>query len=74
MEVKNNIEGLIVGDCLDVLAGVEDESVQLIITSPPYADSRKKTYGGIHPDEYVKWFEPRAEQFLRILTKWNFHS
>ncbi|MBL8148206.1 MAG: site-specific DNA-methyltransferase [Anaerolineae bacterium] len=49
------------------MAGLPDECVDLIVTSPPYADNRKKTYGGIHPDEYVDWFMPRAEQMQRIL-------
>lgn len=39
-----------------------DDTFDLIITSLPYADSRAKTYGGIHPDAYVEWFLPRAEQ------------
>jgi DNA modification methylase len=55
------------GDCLDVLASVPDDSFDLIITSPPYADSRAATYGGIHPDEYVAWFLPRAAALLRVL-------
>jgi site-specific DNA-methyltransferase (adenine-specific) len=55
------------GDCLDVLKGIPDESVDLIVTSPPYADQRTSTYGGIHPDYYVEWFLPRAEQFKRVL-------
>lgn len=55
------------GDCADVLQNVPDESIDLIVTSPPYADSRKKTYGGIHPDDYVAWFLPRSAEFLRVL-------
>jgi len=56
------------GDCLEVLAeAFADDTFDLIITSPPYADSRTKTYGGIHPDAYVDWFLPRAEQFMRVL-------
>jgi DNA modification methylase len=55
------------GDCLEVLKNIPNDSVDLIFTSPPYADSRKNTYGGIHPDKYVEWFLPRAEQFLRVL-------
>jgi site-specific DNA-methyltransferase (adenine-specific) len=55
------------GDCLDVLKDLPDQSVQLIVTSPPYADQRKKTYGGIHPDKYVEWFMPRAAEFWRVL-------
>ena len=58
---------LILGDCLEVMRKMDSESIDLIFTSPPYADQRKNTYGGIHPDEYVKWFLPISEQLLRIL-------
>jgi len=55
------------GDCLDVLTEYPENFFDLIVTSPPYADSRKKTYGGISPGRYVDWFMPRSEQFLRVL-------
>lgn len=55
------------GDCLGLLTMMEDSSVDLIVTSPPYADQRKGTYGGIAPDKYVDWFSPIAEQLLRVL-------
>lgn len=55
------------GDCLAALPGFPDGCVDLIITSPPYADSRKNTYGGIHPDRYVEWFLPISVQLLRVL-------
>lgn len=55
------------GDCLDVLKDYPDNSFDLIITSPPYADCRAKSYGGVSPDAYVKWFLPRSKQFLRVL-------
>lgn len=58
---------LILGDCLDVLKKLPSASVDLIITSPPYADSRKKTYGGISPDEYTDWFLKRALELKRVL-------
>ena len=64
MEIFTN---LYLGDCLDILKDVPDNSVDLIFTSPPYADQRKSTYGGIRPDDYVEWFLPRSEQFLRVL-------
>jgi DNA modification methylase len=35
------------GDCLDVLADYPDNTFDLIVTSPPYADKRRKTYGGV---------------------------
>jgi DNA modification methylase len=55
------------GDCLERLAARADNSFDLIFTSPPYADRRAKTYGGIKPEKYVEWFLPRSEQFLRVL-------
>jgi len=55
------------GDCEEVLKDFPDNSVDLIFTSPPYADQRKRTYGGVAPDEYVDWFLPKAAQFLRVL-------
>ncbi len=56
-----------IGDCEKVLKNILNNSFDLIITSPPYADSRKDTYGGIHPDKYVKWFLPKSKEFLRVL-------
>lgn len=55
------------GDCLDVLKGLKDNTVDLIVTSPPYSDQRKTTYGGIHPDKYVEWFIPISKELLRVL-------
>jgi DNA modification methylase len=55
------------GDCLDILKHYPDDFFDLIVTSPPYADCRAKTYGGISPDKYVEWFLPRSKQFLRVL-------
>ncbi len=63
-KVKANIY---LGDCLDVLKRIERNTVDLIVTSPPYADSREKTYGGIKPDKYVGWFLSRSAEFLRVL-------
>jgi len=55
------------GDCLEVLSQFSDSTFDLIVTSPPYADSRAKTYGGIKPDHYVEWFLPRSKEMLRVL-------
>lgn len=58
---------LINGDCRKALKKLPASSIDLIITSPPYADSRKNTYGGISPNHYVEWFMPCAAQFHRVL-------
>jgi len=64
MELKTEI---ILGDCAFELKKIAENSVDLIFTSPPYADSRKNTYGGIHPDKYVEWFLPISQELLRVL-------
>lgn len=61
------LDQIILGDCEQVLKQFPDDCIDLIFTSPPYADQRRNTYGGIRPDEYVAWFLPKAEQFLRVL-------
>lgn len=55
------------GDCREVLPTLPSELADLVITSPPYADNRKKTYGGISVSKYVDWFLPISDQILRIL-------
>jgi len=57
----------LLGDCEEVLKQLPDSCIDLIFTSPPYADQRKQTYGGVAPDEYVDWFMPKASQFMRVL-------
>jgi site-specific DNA-methyltransferase (adenine-specific)/site-specific DNA-methyltransferase (cytosine-N4-specific) len=58
---------ILLGDSRDVLKTIDDNFVDLIVTSPPYADRRKNTYGGIAPEEYVEWFLPISEQLFRVL-------
>lgn len=58
---------IICGDSLDVLRAFPSEFVDLIVTSPPYSDKRKRSYGGIHPDEYVQWFLPISWELKRVL-------
>lgn len=64
MKIDNNI---IIGDCSSVLRKIPNEQFQLIVTSPPYADQRKKTYGGISVDKYVEWFKPISQELLRVI-------
>ena len=59
---------IILGDSADQLQKLASDSVQLIVTSPPYADQRKSTYGGVHPDKYVEWFLPISRELLRVLN------
>ena len=66
--VGNNwINRIIQGDCARSLKGLPDASIDLIMTSPPYADQRKNSYTGVHPDKYVQWFLPIASELKRVL-------
>lgn len=66
---KLPLDQIIKGDCLDVVGTLPDETVDLILTSPPYADNRRKTYGGIPIREYVDWFLPISYQLKRVLKR-----
>ena len=55
------------GDAEKVLRRLGAASVDLIVTSPPYADQRKSTYGGVHADDYVDWFLPIADGLQHVL-------
>lgn len=59
---------LYIGDSKDVIKKyIPENSIDLIFTSPPYADQRKNTYGGISHNEYVDWFLPITEKLLYAL-------
>lgn len=43
------------GDSLDVLSSLKDNSIDLIVTSPPFSLQRHKSYGEVEQNEYVDW-------------------
>lgn len=56
------------GDAIETLdVRLEDESVDLIVTSPPFALQRPKEYGNESQDAYKEWFLPFADEFWRVL-------
>lgn len=55
------------GDALTYLRQMEHESVDLIVTSPPFALKRKKEYGNVHANDYVPWFMDFAVESKRVL-------
>ncbi len=65
--MENITTAILLGDSREVLKTLDNNFVDLVVTSPPYADRRKNTYGGIAPKKYVKWFLPISEQILRVL-------
>ena len=46
---------------------IKPKSVDLIVTSPPFALVRKKDYGNVEADEYLDWFEPFGKLFKEVL-------
>jgi site-specific DNA-methyltransferase (adenine-specific) len=67
MRKKLKVNHIYNEDCLQVLERTIDNSVDLIMTSPPYADNRKKTYEGVPASKYVEWFLPISKELLRVL-------
>jgi site-specific DNA-methyltransferase (cytosine-N4-specific) len=57
------------GDSLELMKQLSDESINLVVTSPPFALTRKKAYGNKEDHEYVEWFMPFAKEIRRILTE-----
>lgn len=57
------------GDSLELLRETPEASIDLIMTSPPFGLVRKKEYGNVEANEYLDWFKPFAEQFLRVLKE-----
>lgn len=55
------------GDCLERLKTMKSDSIDLVMTSPPYANQRRATYGGIPANRYVDWFCPYAQELQRVL-------
>lgn len=58
-----------VGDSLELLSELPDNSIDLVMTSPPFALLRQKTYGNVEETEYVKWIKPFGQEVFRVLKK-----
>lgn len=58
-----------VGDSLDLLTELPDNCIDLVITSPPFALQRQKTYGNVMETEYVRWIKPFGQEIFRVLKK-----
>lgn len=56
-------------DSLDILKELPSDSVNLILTSPPFALTRQKEYGNKPEGEYIEWFMNFAREFYRVLKK-----
>jgi len=61
---KTNLGKAFYGDSLELIPKLADESIDLIMTSPPFALLRKKEYGNKEQDEYVEWLAEFARLTL----------
>lgn len=55
-------------DSLELLKAIPDDSINLVLTSPPYALHFKKEYGNVDKDQYISWFVEFAREILRVLS------
>jgi DNA modification methylase len=55
------------GDALDLLRRTPDNSIALVLTSPPFALRRKKEYGNVDQEHYVSWFLEFGHEVHRVL-------
>jgi DNA modification methylase len=66
---RTRLGSAFLGDSLDLMKRLPSESVDLILTSPPFALRRKKEYGNVDASDYVEWFKPFGQEFRRILRQ-----
>lgn len=57
------------GDSLNLIKLIPDDSINLILTSPPFPLTRKKEYGNESAERYIEWFLPFAYEFKRVLAE-----
>lgn len=56
------------GDSLDIIKHIPSNSVNLVLTSPPFALTSQKEYGNKQEQEYIDWFLQFSEEFRRVMT------
>lgn len=65
---STNYGSAYVGDSLELLDQLEPESINLVLTSPPFALQREKTYGNVEQRDYIDWLFKFCEKVHRILA------
>jgi DNA modification methylase len=65
---RTNYGSAYLGDSLELLKHIPDNSINAVITSPPYALHFKKKYGNVEKADYLNWFLSFAKEIKRILT------
>ncbi|MDJ0733134.1 MAG: site-specific DNA-methyltransferase [Nostocaceae cyanobacterium] len=66
---SQNYGAVYLGNTLELITFIPDNSINLILTSPPFALTRKKEYGNESAEKYIEWFLPFAHEFKRVLAE-----
>jgi DNA modification methylase len=64
---KTDLGQLHCADSLEILRNLPNDSVDLVVTSPPYALHFKKEYGNANQSDYVDWLMPFAHEIKRVI-------
>jgi len=56
------------GDTLDIIKHIPNNSINLVLTSPPFALTSQKEYGNKNEQDYIEWFLLFSKEFKRVLT------
>lgn len=65
---KTDYGAAYLGNALELIKCIPDGQINLIMTSPPFALTKKKPYGNKKASQYVEWFKPFAKEFWRVLS------
>ena len=62
-----NLDIILNSDCVELLRSMPDNCIDLVVTSPPYAEQRSGTYGGIKSELYPDWISNICKEIYRVL-------
>jgi len=65
---QTNLGTAYLGNSLELMKEFADNSLNLILTSPPFALTRQKEYGNKPEQDYIDWFLQFSKEFYRLLT------
>ena len=64
---KTEFGALFCADALEFMRQLPGDSIDLVVTSPPYALHFKKEYGNASQQDYIDWFMPFASEIKRLI-------
>ena len=67
--LETELGTIVEGDALEAMRALATGSIDLIVTSPPFALTRKKAYGNAPEDAYIEWMRPFALEMHRVLAE-----